>query len=222
MHVIGKPISEIEYPALTICSQGWVPDVVHKVLDRQFEDYLKSINVSMVDLNQVKINHYKEEYANATYPGLKLPPEKIISQLISQNPAVTLSSEVLVDKGDDECKDVAGDTEQDLKCPDGPGGPWDMFQMNRNGKRQILCIKDVTLGQGTSSGSSYSKDSGPGMKGDACTRYGANRLRFDVNDIGLPQKLFELYCDYNNDPGACKYRIPNSHHRRFKTKLYMN
>ena len=157
------------------------------------------------------------------YPGLKLPPEKIISQLISQNPSVTLLSEVLVDKGKDECENAASDMEQDLMCPESPEMSWDQFEINKDGRKRMLCLnKDVTLGQKTTGGSSYSEeeckidpnlpqccqDSIPGNKGDECITYGANRLSFSLDDSALQEKLFELYCDWkkrhDTQPNNCK------------------
>ena len=125
---------------MTICSQGWVPDVVNRVLERQFEDYLQSKNISKSSLNKVQTDLHRSNYVNTMYPGSNLPPEKIISQLISQNPEVTLSSEVLVDKGYDECDNAKGEGGQDLKCPESPGVSWDKFTINKDGNRRMLCI----------------------------------------------------------------------------------
>ena len=224
----GKPIGEVDFPALTICSQGWVPDVVNRVLEKQFDDYLKSQNVSRKALNKAQLQTHRSAYAQAMYPGSKLPPEKIISQLISQNPEVTLSSEVLVDKGYDECENLAGETSQDLSCPNSPGVQWDKFEMDRDGSKIVLCLnEDVNFGQMTTGGSSFlqaecdadpylpqcCKNCGPELVGNTCTRYGADRLRFSLEDSALQEKLFELYCEWfnrydpNNLENKCKYQI---------------
>ena len=209
---------------MTICSQGWVPEVVDKVLERQFEDYLQSQNTSTNALNQVQTDRYRSNYIDKMYPGSKLPPKKIISQLISQNPEVTLSSEVLVDKGYNECENTEGDNKQDdLKCPNGPGVLWDEFKIDKDGNKKMLCLNaDVNHGRMTTGGSSFQeneckrdpylpqccKDCVPEIKGNTCTYFGANRLRFSLEDSGLQEKLFELYCDWSKrhetHPSPCK------------------
>ena len=197
-----------------------MPDVVNKVLDRQFEDYLsKSHNVSKDKLSRTQMDKLRSEYANEMYPGLKLPPQKIISQLISQNPAVTLSSEVLVDTGNSKCSNFAGGGKDDLKCPVGPQGPWDEFEINKDGNRRVMCFNpDVTLGKRTTGGSSYlendckhdpnlppcGKDSMRDFKGNMCTGYGANRLGFSLDDSSLQEKLFAMYCDSKADSASGK------------------
>ena len=198
--------------------------MVNRVLERQFEDYLQSKNISKSSLNKVQTDLHRSNYVNTMYPGSNLPPEKIISQLISQNPEVTLSSEVLVDKGYDECDNAKGEGGQDLKCPESPGVSWDKFTINKDGNRRMLCLnEDVNLGRMTTGGSSFleheckmdpylpqcCKDCPPDLKGNTCTYFGANRLRFSLDDSALQEKLFELYCDWYNRhqtyPSTCKY-----------------
>ena len=196
---------------MTICSQGWVPDVVNRVLDKQFRDYLDSEGISIEKLNGSQIQSYKADYAKAMYPGSKLPPDKIISQLTSQNPEVTLSSEVLVDQGYDECENLAGDTVQDLSCP---WDAWNRVEIDNDGSRKIFCInEDVNFGMLTTGGTSFpiwdencmvdpymphcSPPDGT-MTGNTCTFYGANRLRFSLEDSALQERLFELYCEWQN------------------------
>ena len=41
INTIAYPIKNIEFPAITICSQGASKDVMDNVLLRQFEEYLK-------------------------------------------------------------------------------------------------------------------------------------------------------------------------------------
>ena len=211
---------------MTICSQGWVPDVVNKVLEKQFRDYLDSQGISIRNLNRSQIESYKMVYANAMYPGSKLPPEKIISQLTSQNPEVTLSSEVLVDKGYDECENLGGDAAQDLSCPLSLT-TWNRVEIDKDDSKMILCInEDVNNGMMTTGGSSFSQgdcdvdphmphcctNCGPQVTGNTCTLWGANRLRFSLEDSALQEKLFELYCEWmkrDESPDRCK------HYRKF-------
>ena len=42
IYSIAKPISEIEHPAITICSQGWIPIVIEDAIKRQFHSYAES------------------------------------------------------------------------------------------------------------------------------------------------------------------------------------
>ena len=210
----GKPIDEIDFPALTICSQGWAPEVVNSVLEKQFQDYR---NKSPDSLKTTPIETLKKAYTKAMYPGSNLPPEKIISQLTSQNPRVTLSSEVLVDKGYDECENLADEASQDLSCPDTPGINWKELEMNKDGSKKMLCINvnHRMAHTDTTSGSPmleeycnvdphmahccmlYGQCASPFRQGNTCTGYGANRLSFSLDDSALQEKLFEYYCDGN-------------------------
>ena len=187
--------------------------MVDSVLEKQFRDYLRFQNVSIGLLNKAQLAQHKTAYAQALYPGSKLPPEKIISQLTSQNPQVTLSSEVLVDKGYDECDNVAGDTPQELSCPKTPGIQWKKLELNKDGSKQILCINtnDRSPHTETTGGTSLLEDychhdphqpyccsqqqCAPHLWGNTCTGYGANRLRFSLEDSALQEELFELYCE---------------------------
>ena len=199
-----------------------MPEVVDKVLDKQFKDYLESQNISNEAINEEAMKKYQEAYAQAMYPGSNLPPEKIISQLISQNPEVTLSSEVLVEKGYDECESTSGDIKrssggQSPSCPSSSGEQWDDFQIDKDGRRRILCLnEDVNSGQMTTGISSFlqpltcelnpnlpqcCKTCGSQLVGNTCTRHGANRLGFSLDDSVLQEKLFELYCDWKNRHG---------------------
>ena len=184
--------------------------MVNKVLDKQFEDYLgKSHNVSKDKLSRAKMDKLRSEYATEMYPGLKLPPQKIISQLISHNPAVTLSSEVLVDTGYGKCSNLVGGSKEDLKCPIGPRGPWDEFEINTDGNRRVICFDpDVTLGKLTTGGCSYLENDckhDPNLlQGNMCTDYGASRLGFSLDDSSLQEKLFAMYCDSKADSASGK------------------
>ena len=205
---------------------------MHRVIEKQFRDFLESKGLKPDTLNSSQLEGLKANYSNEMYPGSKLPPEKIISQLTSQNPEVTLSSEVLVDKGYDECKNLAGtDNSQDLSCPDTPS-PWTRFELLKDGITKIICInEDTTFGlMTTGGGSSFTQalDSTCGtatgvcpppppnkkkrqaaaseLTGNTCTLYGANRLRFSLQDSGLQEMLFELYCD-SLDPTKCKLAL---------------
>ena len=44
VNTTAYPIEMIDYPAITICSQGASKDVMDVILMKQFEDYLKSQN----------------------------------------------------------------------------------------------------------------------------------------------------------------------------------
>ena len=46
INTIAYPIKNIEFPAITICSQGAAKDVMDTVLLQQFEEYLKIRGVS--------------------------------------------------------------------------------------------------------------------------------------------------------------------------------
>ena len=120
---------------------------MNSVLEKQFQDYLSSSG----SLNSTPLVTLKNAYTEAMYPGSNLPPAKIISQLTSLTPKVTLSSEVLVDKGYDECENLVNEDSQDLSCPVTPGIPWKKLEMNKDGTKKMLCINTATV---TTSGSS--------------------------------------------------------------------
>ena len=42
INTTSYPISDIEYPAITICSQGLAKDIMEKIMLQQFENYLIS------------------------------------------------------------------------------------------------------------------------------------------------------------------------------------
>ena len=71
----------IDYPAITICSQGASKDVMDVVLMRQFEDYLKSKNIQQ---NQINDNSKKNatstnQSGNSTSKRVKRSSEPIIA-----------------------------------------------------------------------------------------------------------------------------------------------
>ena len=65
MYLIAKPISEIEHPAITICSQGWIPIVIEDAIKRQFHSYAESKGLDITNMT----NSEKEETENLMISG---------------------------------------------------------------------------------------------------------------------------------------------------------
>ena len=65
MYLIAKPISEIEHPAITICSQGWIPIVIDDAIKRQFDSYVESKGLDITNMTKSE----KEETEKSMISG---------------------------------------------------------------------------------------------------------------------------------------------------------
>ena len=65
IYLIAKPISEIEHPAITICSQGWIPSVREDAIKRQFHSYAESKGLDISNMT----NSEKEETEKSMISG---------------------------------------------------------------------------------------------------------------------------------------------------------
>ena len=62
----GKPISEIKYPAITICSQGWIPGVTQRAMNYQFLTYAKSKGHDVNNMTEDQVNQLKNSVLSGT------------------------------------------------------------------------------------------------------------------------------------------------------------
>ena len=62
----GLPISEVDFPSITICGQGSISKVMENVLEHQFHDYLNSLGLDIGDLG---LNIMTPAPASSTTPG---------------------------------------------------------------------------------------------------------------------------------------------------------
>ena len=69
MH-LGLPLKEIDYPAITICSQGLVQDVINNAIKKQLTDYIKeTYNKDISALTATELQQLEQSYNAALYPG---------------------------------------------------------------------------------------------------------------------------------------------------------
>ena len=131
LDTIALPIEEIEFPAVTICPQGSVQDILDNVLFKQFMDYLshKTKNTGH-DAREKRFASKEAGYASSThdngtpqldydemitelknflkdvYPGAKDVPTKLVSLLASDNPKQIVQNEaVLLPSDEKECNE---------------------------------------------------------------------------------------------------------------------
>ena len=111
------PIHKVEYPALTICSQGQVKNVLDNAINKQFEEYVlqvwekeggknrrkRDINLSqstinILGLSNEEIDELKKEFMQDYYPGLEMNQlVNVVGVLAASDPEKTLQSKVMTD-----------------------------------------------------------------------------------------------------------------------------
>ena len=58
--ILGLPISKIEYPAITICSQGWISTVTERAMNYQFLTYAESKGFDVANMTAQEIDTLKQ------------------------------------------------------------------------------------------------------------------------------------------------------------------
>ena len=89
---LGLPLREIKYPAVTICSQGLIQDVIDKALEKQFNDYLQSIGKDPATISADELKAAKDSYNKDLYPGATTSPASMVSVLVSNDPTDKIES----------------------------------------------------------------------------------------------------------------------------------
>ena len=82
---LGLPLNEIDHPAITICSQGLIQDIVDNAVIKQFDDYRKEFN----DFN---ITH--AEILKALYPGSQTSPQSLARIMMASDPEQAIAAQV--------------------------------------------------------------------------------------------------------------------------------
>ena len=94
VHTTGKPISEIDFPAITICSQGSINEVIENVLSHQLNEYAKSKCQGLSD------EECEGSMMRDLYPGLDKVPSILPSTMIpSIGPDKAAEASTIMNKG---------------------------------------------------------------------------------------------------------------------------
>ena len=127
------PIHKVEYPALTICSQGQVKNVLDNAINKQFEEYVlqvwekeggknrrkRDINLSqstinILGLSNEEIDELKKEFMQDYYPGLEMNQlVNVVGVLAASDPEKTLQSKVMTDP--DAILSILGNDQESLE-----------------------------------------------------------------------------------------------------------
>ena len=79
------PVEKIEFPAITICGQGSVQEVVDAALFHQFNRYLLLKNKDFSDLNSEEITQEGHSFLLDMYPGARMLPNHLVRLMASPN-----------------------------------------------------------------------------------------------------------------------------------------
>lgn len=93
----GLPLSQIKYPAITICSQGLIQDVINKALAKQFSDYITKSGKDPGSMTDQEKEQWQKNYSSTLYPGAIASPLSMVNMLTSENPTESLKSQILTD-----------------------------------------------------------------------------------------------------------------------------
>ena len=89
--IAGKPINEIDYPSITICSHGSMEDMIEEAVKKQFEKYAlvkknKTIagqkfrpkRSAAMSPTEEEVDELWKSYIADYYPDTKLEPQKLV------------------------------------------------------------------------------------------------------------------------------------------------
>ena len=79
----GYPIEKVKFPAITICAQGSVREIVDAAIFKQFNEYLISKNKVFTNLKKKELTEAGHAFLNEVYPGAKMPPNKLVAMMAS-------------------------------------------------------------------------------------------------------------------------------------------
>ena len=176
----GKPINEIEYPAITICSHGSMEDMIEDAVKKQFEAYVlikKNKNITgqtfrpkrsaAINPTEDEVDELWKSYIADYYPGTKLEPQKLV-QLFRPEiaPDDYIAAKSMIDP-----KSVCIDTKAE-SCE----GPWKPSSLSG-----VNCIANLGSGQGSD---------------QRCEEYGGQMIDFD--QFNSPKVVFEDLCYLDN------------------------
>ena len=71
MKTTSLPIEDVPFPAITICGQGLVKEVVENAINKQFSDYVsEKDNMTLKNMTQDEKAKEYELFLNETFSGL--------------------------------------------------------------------------------------------------------------------------------------------------------
>ena len=114
----GLPLKNIEYPAITICSQGMVQAILDKALEKQFNDFLVANNHDPDTITDEVRKTLEDSFVTDKYPGAISSPDSLVNAMVSDNPDEAIKSKLITDPAS-ACVD-------DYKCE----APW--FELSTN------------------------------------------------------------------------------------------
>ena len=93
----GLPLKNIEYPAITICSQGMVQAILDKALDKQFNDFLVANNHDPDTISDATRKELEQTFVSDKYPGAISSPDSLVNAMVSDNPDEAIKSKLITD-----------------------------------------------------------------------------------------------------------------------------
>ena len=142
LDTVALPIEDIEFPAVTICPQGAVKEIMDSVLFKQLKEYImeKKLNESRKkrevfgmrkkewNLTYEEMMIEAEEFLKDVYPGAKETPKNFVLLMEADDPEIAIQNEaVLIPAADQTCNQTENmETYNNLNkqlnndsCPDG-------------------------------------------------------------------------------------------------------
>ena len=125
LDTIAMPIEEIEFPAVTVCPQGTVSDIMENVMFQQLREYIqnKSKQSRQKRSDTKTSNHHGKDKWNVTYdemmeqineflkdvyPGANDNPIKLVSAMVAPDPEESIKNEaIIIPKKKTECNETS-------------------------------------------------------------------------------------------------------------------
>ena len=161
MDTMSLPIEEIDFPAVTICPQGYIQDIMDNVLYHQLEEYIinrtlhgegrskrslaedellrvKKTGRLLWNMTSDELDNYTIDFMEDRYPGAYDNPTNIIPLMISDNPEKLIENEaVLRSFEEEECHENSND------------GILNTMNKNLNTHGNTICPKGFTVYEDT-------------------------------------------------------------------------
>ena len=101
LETISLPIEQIDFPAVTICPQGLVKDVMDNVLFRQLIEYIGNKEQTHKRYETWNVTHEEmllhiDDFLRDVYPGAKDNPRKYLSLMTSDEPRKVVKNEAVL------------------------------------------------------------------------------------------------------------------------------
>ena len=147
LDTVAHPIEEIQFPAVTICPQGSLDNILESVLFKQLKVYItnKSLNLTsrqkrslssdegngeqaLLGLTYEEMMNETRQFLADVYPGVKSSPLQLIRIMTSENPDVIIRNDAIISPSkENQCdetknRNILSRLNQDLNnrhCPEG-------------------------------------------------------------------------------------------------------